>query len=72
MHPSSLRCLLSALCLLFGVASVSAFDPRFSFNEVAVDIENRTLDEIHQAALNEVGVVTLWHGGCVVYSAFSE
>ena len=66
MLPSTL------LCLLFGVASVSAFDPRFSFNEVAVDIENRTLDEIHQAALKEGGVVTLWHGGCVVYSAFSE
>lgn len=25
--------------------------------------ENRTLDEIHQAALKEGGVVTLWHGG---------
>jgi len=25
--------------------------------------ENRTLDEIYQAALKEGGVVTLWHGG---------
>lgn len=25
--------------------------------------ENRSLDEIHQAALREGGVVTLWHGG---------
>ncbi|KAF2008750.1 periplasmic binding protein-like II [Aaosphaeria arxii CBS 175.79] len=25
--------------------------------------ENRTIDEIYQAALNEGGVVTLWHGG---------
>ncbi|KAJ4348728.1 uncharacterized protein N0V89_010106 [Didymosphaeria variabile] len=25
--------------------------------------ENRTLDEIHQAALKEGGTVTLWHGG---------
>jgi len=26
-------------------------------------VENRTLEEIHQAALKEGGVVTLWHGG---------
>ncbi|KAL1618789.1 hypothetical protein SLS56_010392 [Neofusicoccum ribis] len=28
-----------------------------------VHVENRTLDEIHQAALKEGGVVTLWAGG---------
>lgn len=49
--------------LLVGAAAVSAFDPQFSFNAVSVEIENRTLDEIHQAALKEGGIVTLWHGG---------
>jgi lysophospholipid acyltransferase (LPLAT)-like uncharacterized protein len=29
----------------------------------AVQVEDRTLDEIHKAALAEGGVVTLWHGG---------
>ncbi|KAI0737396.1 hypothetical protein C8Q80DRAFT_1115295 [Daedaleopsis nitida] len=53
----------SLLCLLAAVAAASAFDPQFSFNAVSVEIENRTLDEIHQAALKEGGVVTLWHGG---------
>ncbi|KAM3450988.1 hypothetical protein MY3296_005631 [Beauveria thailandica] len=28
-----------------------------------VTYENRTLDQIHQAALTEGGVVTVWHGG---------
>lgn len=27
------------------------------------EVESRTLDEIHQAALKEGGVVTCWHGG---------
>lgn len=30
---------------------------------LAQQVENRTIDEIYQAALAEGGVVTLWHGG---------
>lgn len=32
-------------------------------NVTSIQEETRTLDEIHQAALAEGGVVTLWHGG---------
>ncbi|KAI0793952.1 hypothetical protein C8Q74DRAFT_1314891 [Fomes fomentarius] len=53
----------SLLSLLVGAAVASAFDPQFSFDANFVEVENRTLDEIHQAALKEGGVVTLWHGG---------
>lgn len=44
---------LLALALLGSQALVNA----------AVQVESRTLDEIHEAALAEGGVVTLWHGG---------
>ncbi|KAM0276898.1 hypothetical protein ACHAQH_006270 [Verticillium albo-atrum] len=39
-----------------------AYDNLLGFNN-APQIENRTIDEIHQAALAEGGVVTCWHGG---------
>ncbi|PVH85085.1 periplasmic binding protein-like II [Cadophora sp. DSE1049] len=41
---------------------VSAFDPQLGFNSF-VEVENRTLDELHQTALTEGGTVTVWHGG---------
>ncbi|KAJ0119739.1 ABC-type Fe3+ transport system [Diaporthe amygdali] len=44
---------LFALALMGSQALVNA----------AAQVENRTLDEIHKAALAEGGVVTLWHGG---------
>ncbi|TDZ14849.1 hypothetical protein Cob_v012257 [Colletotrichum orbiculare MAFF 240422] len=34
-----------------------------SLVNAASEVETRTLDEIHKAALAEGGVVTLWHGG---------
>ncbi|KAI1360827.1 ABC transporter [Xylaria arbuscula] len=39
-----------------------AYDATLGFNG-APEIENRTVDEIYEAALAEGGVVTLWHGG---------
>ncbi|CAG9988323.1 unnamed protein product [Clonostachys byssicola] len=39
-----------------------AFDQLLNF-KAAPEYETRTLDEIHQAALKEGGVVTVWHGG---------
>lgn len=49
---------LAALSL----GQVVAGDNLLSFNS-APTIENRTIDEIYQAALAEGGVVTCWHGG---------
>ncbi|KAK1523345.1 ABC transporter [Colletotrichum paranaense] len=40
----------------------AAYDTTFGFNGAPI-IETRTLDEIHQAALAEGGIVTAWHGG---------
>lgn len=37
---------------------VSAFDPQLDFNSF-VEVENRTLDELYQAALTEGGMVTV-------------
>ncbi|OJD29554.1 abc transporter [Diplodia corticola] len=54
------RCLVP--CLLASAALSSAFDPQLGFNSF-VAVENRTLDEIHQAALKEGGTLTVWHGG---------
>ncbi len=39
-----------------------AYDVPLSFSS-APTVENRSLDEIYQAALAEGGVVTVWHGG---------
>ncbi|EKG19700.1 Bacterial extracellular solute-binding family 1 [Macrophomina phaseolina MS6] len=49
-------------CLLAGAAVSSAFDPQLGFNN-GVEVENRTLDDIYQAALKEGGTLTVWHGG---------
>ncbi|KKY21108.1 putative abc transporter [Diplodia seriata] len=49
-------------CLLASAALSSAFDPQLGFNNY-VGVENRTLDEIYQAALKEGGTLTVWHGG---------
>ncbi|KAI9051196.1 hypothetical protein LZ554_005298 [Drepanopeziza brunnea f. sp. 'monogermtubi'] len=45
-----------ALILATGLGSLALALP-------GVGVETRTLDELHQAALAEGGVVTLWHGG---------
>ncbi|KAK7521198.1 ABC transporter [Phyllosticta citriasiana] len=50
------------LYVLATAAFSSAFDPQLGWNSY-VEVENRTLDEIYQAALKEGGTVTLWHGG---------
>lgn len=44
------------------VAPALGFDQVLGFNSI-VERENRTLDDIYQAALAEGSVVTLWHGG---------
>ncbi|KAL8382463.1 hypothetical protein RB595_006307 [Gaeumannomyces hyphopodioides] len=46
--------------LFVGLVSVLAFDDLLL-------TETRSIDEIYQAALNEGGSVTLWHGGDEVY-----
>ncbi|KAF2713275.1 periplasmic binding protein-like II [Pleomassaria siparia CBS 279.74] len=43
-------------------SSALAYSPQFAFAPPA-EVETRTLDELHQAALKEGGVVTVWHGG---------
>ncbi|EKD12197.1 uncharacterized protein L3040_003399 [Drepanopeziza brunnea f. sp. 'multigermtubi'] len=49
-----------ALILATGLSSVALALPGVN---PSVGVETRTLDELHQAALSEGGVVTLWHGG---------
>ncbi|KAI3546229.1 ABC transporter [Colletotrichum abscissum] len=49
------------LCALLA-QQVSAADISLGFNTPQVN-ENRTIDEIYQAALAEGGIVTCWHGG---------
>ncbi|KAK5991921.1 hypothetical protein PT974_05311 [Cladobotryum mycophilum] len=51
---------LLTIGLLLGKAL--AYDTTLAFNS-APAVEKRSLDQIHQAALKEGGVVTLWHGG---------
>ncbi|CCF45548.1 ABC transporter [Colletotrichum higginsianum] len=41
---------------------VNAYDTLLKFHE-APQVETRTINEIHKAAVAEGGVVTLWHGG---------
>lgn len=52
--------------ILTAVASLAstifAYDQEFAWDTSTV-VETRSLDEIHQAALQEGGIVTLWHGG---------
>ncbi|KAH8161909.1 hypothetical protein CIB48_g6337 [Xylaria polymorpha] len=51
------------LCVAFSTgAVVSAYDVTLGFNG-APQVENRTIDEIYEAAVAEGGVVTVWHGG---------
>lgn len=54
-----LRSLVTAICL---ASSVLGYDQALGFDG-KVQRENRTLDEIYQAALKEGDTVTLWHGG---------
>lgn len=55
-----LRTLLASAAVAGHVAS--AYDQLLGFN-MAPEVETRSLDEIHQAALAEGGIVTLWQGG---------
>lgn len=50
------------LVAALAVAPALCYDQVLGFNNV-IQRENRSLDEIYQAALAEGGVVTLWHGG---------
>ncbi|CRK21667.1 hypothetical protein BN1723_002783 [Verticillium longisporum] len=50
------------LLILAATTNVFAYDNLFAFDSVP-EIENRTLEEIHKAALSEGGIVTCWHGG---------
>ncbi|KAM0811782.1 putative ABC-type Fe3+ transport system [Seiridium cardinale] len=50
------------LAAALAAAPALGYDQILGFNNV-VQRENRSLDEIYQAALAEGGVVTLWHGG---------
>ncbi|KAJ3543059.1 hypothetical protein NM208_g3783 [Fusarium decemcellulare] len=52
----------ASVCLLACVRGAVSFDQTFAWSSSPV-VENRSLDEIHQAALKEGGTVTLWHGG---------
>ncbi|KXH46358.1 ABC transporter [Colletotrichum nymphaeae SA-01] len=56
-----MRLSLPLLCALLA-QQVSAADISLGFNAPQVN-ENRTIDEIYQAALAEGGIVTCWHGG---------
>lgn len=53
---SSIPSILSTLAVASGALAAPAAAS-------AATVETRTLDEVHQAALKEGGVVTLWHGG---------
>ncbi|KAI5927843.1 ABC transporter [Camillea tinctor] len=44
------------------VGRSAAYDSQFKFDAAPI-VETRSIDEIHQAALAEGGVVTCWHGG---------
>ena len=59
MHSSSV--LFAAF-----LSTVCAYDTQLAFNagsSTSVEVENRTLDDIYQAALAEGDTITLWHGG---------
>ncbi|KZM28291.1 uncharacterized protein EKO05_0002745 [Ascochyta rabiei] len=55
-----MRATLFSLALFAGT---SLAHPRKKASKAAYEQETLTLDEIHQAALAEGGVVTVWHGG---------
>ncbi|KAI8633685.1 ABC transporter [Xylariaceae sp. FL1651] len=54
------------LSILYAVAlsvgAVAAYDTTLGFDGAPL-VENRTIDDIYEAALAEGGVVTVWHGG---------
>lgn len=54
--------LSTLLPLLLALRLTKAYDATLSF-ATNPTVENRTIDEIYQAALAEGGQVTLWHGG---------
>lgn len=56
-----MRLSLPLLCALLAHQASSA-DISLGFDTPQVN-ENRTIDEIYQAALAEGGIVTCWHGG---------
>jgi hypothetical protein len=50
----------------FLTSIVAAYDTTLGFDGAPI-VENRTIDEIYQAALAEGGLVTAWHGGDETY-----
>ncbi|KAI1419151.1 ABC transporter [Xylaria sp. FL1777] len=48
--------------ITLGTGIASAFDVTLGFNG-APQLENRTIDEIYEAAVEEGAIVTVWHGG---------
>ena len=57
-----MRSSIAVLAYLAQAAHVLAYEATLAFNS-SPTIENRTIDKIYQAALQEGGTVTLWHGG---------
>jgi hypothetical protein len=53
---------IAGFVILAQAACVSAYEATLAFNSSPA-VESRTIDEIYQAALQEGGTVTLWHGG---------
>lgn len=53
---------LALFAILTTVRLAVSFDQTFAWNSSS-NAETRSLDDIHQAALEEGGIVTLWHGG---------
>jgi hypothetical protein len=58
--PIMLPSLLLSSTIFAGM--VASYDTLLAFNGAPI-IENRTIDQIYRAALNEGGIVTCWHGG---------
>lgn len=54
--------LFSPIVVAFVAGQVLSYDISLGFNNPQVD-ENRSFEEIYQAALAEGGIVTCWHGG---------
>ncbi|KAF2831489.1 ABC-type Fe3+ transport system [Ophiobolus disseminans] len=56
-----MRCSILNLAFIASAAATKAH--RAVYDNSTLQVETRSLDELHQAALAEGGVVTLWHGG---------
>lgn len=52
----------TALFIAWICRPAAAYDITLGFDRPPI-VENRTIDEIYQAALAEGGVITCWHGG---------